>query len=211
MNQEKINNAYNEGAGKYAERYYNELDYKPLDRQLLDRFSDEVKNKGRVCDIGCGPGEVANYLYEKGLKVMGIDASEGMIREATRLNRNIEFILDDMMKLKSEDQVFEGITSSYAIVNFDYEHVLVAIKEYHRTLKMNGLLFLSFHVNEGIISVDDFFETGIPLDFYLFDENKIVNMLKDVGFEISEALVRFPYKEEYPTKRCYILASKIPE
>ncbi len=78
-NQQKIINAYDSSAKIYSEKFYNELDYKPLDRQLLDRFIQLIPSGELVYDIGCGPGEVANYLYNKKVNVRGIDASGKMI------------------------------------------------------------------------------------------------------------------------------------
>ncbi len=208
MKQNEITEAYDYSAKTYVEKCFKELDYKPLDRQLLDRFAQLTKNKGIVCDIGCGPGEVANYLYSKGCKVIGIDISNNMIHEAKRMNKKIEFIIDDMFNLKLKNNCFAGICSFYAIVNFKYDDIKRIIKEYYRVLNKNGLLHIAFHVEEKEIHVDDYFGSGKPLDFYYFNENIILEMLKEAGFKIIEALVRFPYEQEYPSKRAYIFGEK---
>lgn len=74
--------SYDRLAAEYTSRLVNELDHKPLDRELLDRFADLVKGKGRSCDMGCGPGQVAAYLHARGADVLGIDLSPGMIQQA---------------------------------------------------------------------------------------------------------------------------------
>src|SRR5438477_582563 len=51
--------SYDQVAGAYAEKYLHEFDHKPVDRDLLDRFAERVKERGRVLDLGCGPGQVA--------------------------------------------------------------------------------------------------------------------------------------------------------
>jgi ubiquinone/menaquinone biosynthesis C-methylase UbiE len=208
MKQNEITEAYDYSAKTYVEKCFKELDYKPLDRQLLDRFAQLTKNKGIVCDIGCGPGEVANYIFLKGCKVIGIDISNNMINEAKIMNTEIEFITDDMFDLKIDDEYFAGICSFYAIVNFKYDDIKRIFKEYYRVLNKNGLLLIAFHVEEKEIHVDDFFGSGKPLDFYYFNENIILEMLKEAGFKIIEALVRFPYEQEYPSKRAYIFGEK---
>ena len=209
MKQNEITEAYNCSAKTYAEKCFNELEYKPLDRQLLDRFAQLTQKKGIVCDIGCGPGEVATYLTAKGCKVVGIDISEYMINEAKRLNTEIEYLVDDMFNLKTAEEHFAGICSFYSIVNFQYDDIKRILKEYHRVLINNGLLLIAFHIEEKEIHVDDFWGSGKPLDFYYFNENVILGMLKEAGFKIIEALVRFPYEHEYPSKRAYILGEKI--
>ena len=54
--------SYDDVAEEYVERIFNELEHKPFDRQLLGRFAAETKSEGLVCDMGCGPGQVARRL-----------------------------------------------------------------------------------------------------------------------------------------------------
>jgi trans-aconitate methyltransferase len=39
-----------------------------------------------VCDLGCGPGHVSRYLWERGVEVCGIDLSSELVERARRLN-----------------------------------------------------------------------------------------------------------------------------
>ncbi len=211
MEQRKITEAYDAAASEYAAQFFHELDYKPLDRQLLDRFVEAVRDKGPVCDMGCGPGEVADYLLSKGLDdVHGIDKSGKMIEEARKLNPKITYSVDDMLALSTPSGFFAGICAFYAIVNFQYDNVERILKEYQRVLKEDGLLLLTFHAQDQELKVEDFFETGKPLDFYFFGLDKILDMLRAAGFSIEEALVREPYEQEYKSKRAYILGRKKP-
>ena len=66
--------SYDRVAAEYAERYVDELRHKPLDRALLDWFVGETQGAGTVADVGCGPGQVARYLHERGLPVPRGDA-----------------------------------------------------------------------------------------------------------------------------------------
>ncbi len=84
MNTVKI--AYDAAAREHANRFFRELEYKPLDRKILDLFSERINKSGKVCGVGCGPGEVAVYLASRGVKVYGIDMSEKMIETARRLS-----------------------------------------------------------------------------------------------------------------------------
>src|SRR5205823_439032 len=58
---------YDRVARAYAEQYFTELERKPFDRQMLDRFAAGVRGRGRVMDLGCGPGHIGRYLAERGL------------------------------------------------------------------------------------------------------------------------------------------------
>jgi hypothetical protein len=63
-----IRTTYDRLAVEYANHLADELAGKPLDRQLLDRFADEVRGAGPACDLGCGPGHVARYLGDRGVE-----------------------------------------------------------------------------------------------------------------------------------------------
>ena len=82
---------YDRVAEKYAAAFFDELERKPFDRSLLDRFAAAVAGRGRVCDVGCGPGHVGRYLAARGVEVFGLDLSPRMVELARRLNPGIPF------------------------------------------------------------------------------------------------------------------------
>ena len=65
--------SYDRVAEEYARQMLHELDHKPRDRELLDQFAARVQGKGRVADLGTGPGQVARYLHDRGVDAFGID------------------------------------------------------------------------------------------------------------------------------------------
>ena len=87
-----IRESYDRLAEEYARRIANELEHKPLERELLDRFARTTTGRGEICDLGCGPGHVARYLHDAGASVFGLDLSPGMIEQARKLSlREIQF------------------------------------------------------------------------------------------------------------------------
>jgi SAM-dependent methyltransferase len=68
-----IRESYDSLADEYARRIFNELQHKPLDSKLLDRFSADTSAHGEGCDIGCGPGHIARYLRDAGATVFGLE------------------------------------------------------------------------------------------------------------------------------------------
>ncbi|MCB8961561.1 MAG: methyltransferase domain-containing protein [Ardenticatenales bacterium] len=59
---------------------------KPFDRLMLDWLAARVADTGTICDMGCGPGQIARYLHDQGAAVGGIDFSGAMVQEAQRLH-----------------------------------------------------------------------------------------------------------------------------
>jgi 2-polyprenyl-3-methyl-5-hydroxy-6-metoxy-1,4-benzoquinol methylase len=81
---ESVRASYDRIAAAYAEHYATELAHKPFDRELLNRFATEVKGRGDVCDMGCGPGHVARYLRDAGVVILllhGFPTSSFQYRE----------------------------------------------------------------------------------------------------------------------------------
>jgi trans-aconitate methyltransferase len=91
--------SYDAVAEEYVRRISNELKDKPLDCELLNRFATQTRDVGRVADIGCGPGHIARYLHERGVRICGVDLSTQMVECAKTLNPNIEFYRGNMNRL----------------------------------------------------------------------------------------------------------------
>jgi trans-aconitate methyltransferase len=110
---------YDRVAGAYAERYFTELERKPFDRELLDRFAADLCGRGPVCDLGCGPGHVGRYLAERGVEVFGVDLSPGMVALARQLNPGLRFERGDMLALALSDASLAGLVAFYSLIHLE--------------------------------------------------------------------------------------------
>jgi len=204
-----IRESYDCVAEEYARRIADELQHKPLDRELLDRFAAQTRGRGEVCDMGCGPGHVARYLRDAGASVFGLDLSPGMLTQARKLNPDIPFRDGNMLSLDLADATLAGVAAFYAIVNIPRQSLPVVFRETHRVLKSGGLLLLAFHAGNEILHEDELWGRKISMDFLLFQPSDIKLDLEAAGFIIEEVVEREPYPEvEYPSRRAYIFARK---
>ncbi len=201
-----IINCYDLTAENYAKKFFNELDSKPLDQILLKAFANQNKNKGKLIDLGCGPGQTTKFLFNCGCQnILGTDLSSEMVKVATRLNPNIKFEQADLLQLKYADNSFGSAIAFYAIVHFDYEQLQQAFSELKRVLKNGAEFLFSFHIGTEIVKVEQFLGENVTIDFYFFQPQKIINQLENLNFEIIDVIERHPYKNvEYESKRCYI-------
>lgn len=201
--------SYDRVAKEYAERFKNEMDDKPFDRDCLDRLAREVGDLGPICDLGCGPGQIARYLHRQGVKTLGIDLSPKMVAEAQRLNPEIHFHQGDMLSLPDADNSWGGIAAFYCIIHIPREQVLDALGEMKRVLKPGGILLVTFHIGEEIKHMDEWWEKPVNLDFAFYLPNQMEAWLKEAGFDLMETLMREPNPEvEVATRRAYLFARK---
>ena len=206
---EAVRNSYDSVAAEYVRRIYDELRHKPLDRQLLDQFAADVRGKGTVCDLGCGPGHVASFLHNCGLDVLGVDLSPAMLAHARQLNPNIEFHEQNILSLNVPENSYAGIAAFYAIVNFPPTDLPAVAAEIFRVLIPGGLLLLTFHIGDTINHLDEWWQTKVDIDFYFFTVEQVTTPLRSAGFHIEQVLERDPYPEvESQTRRAYIFARK---
>ncbi|HEY6252189.1 MAG TPA: class I SAM-dependent methyltransferase, partial [Candidatus Angelobacter sp.] len=185
------------------------LRHKPLDRALLDRFADSVRGKGDVCDMGCGPGQIARYLHERGISVLGLDLSPGMLEQARTLNQDIPFREGNMLALDIPPESLAGIAAFYAIVNIPARDHRAVFEQMAKVLTPDGLLLLAFHVGNEMIEEKELWGHKISMNFLLLQPDDVRRDLEAAGFAIEEIIEREPYPEvEYPSRRAYVFARK---
>jgi SAM-dependent methyltransferase len=201
--------SYDSVAVEYADRFKDEMDDKPLDRECLDRLAREVGDLGPICDLGCGPGQIARYLYSKGVKTVGVDLSPRMVEEAQRLNPAIHFHQGDMLALPDADNSWGGIAAFYCILHIPRQQIVDALREMKRVLRPGGVLLVTFHIGDEVKHLDEWWEKPVNLDFAFYQPEEMENWLKAAGFELMETLVREPNPDvEVATNRAYVFARK---
>ena len=208
---EEVQSGYDRVAENYAEQFRDEMDRKPFDRKMLDWLAEKVGDLGVICDMGCGPGQIARYLNAHGVKVCGVDLSPEMVRRAQSLNPQIPFQQGDMFALADvADNSYGGIAAFYSIVHLPRPSVVRALQELRRVLSPNGVLLLAFHVGQGITHLDEFLGKEVSLDFIFFETEEVKEYLRTAGFELEEAIERDPYSKEveHQSRRAYIFCKK---
>lgn len=153
-----------------------------------------------ILDIATGTGDLAIKFAEKtsATKIIGLDLSEGMLSIArkkvadTELKNTIEFIKGDSEALPFKDNMFDAITVSFGIRNF--ENLEKGLSEILRIIKPKGLLVIletsvptKFPFKQGYQFHS---KTVLPLIGKLFSKDKVAYNY------LSESASVFPYGEK---------------
>ena len=212
MKQEPIDTqtSYDRIAGEYARQIYGELAGKPFDRAILDRFAGRLRGRGMVCDMGCGPGQIGRYLADRGLPIVGVDLSPGMLAQAAALNPDITFRAGDMGALDEPDGAWAGIAAFYSIIHVPPGEVVTALAEMGRVLQPDGLLLLAFHLGDEVVRSEEMMGQSVARDFWFYTPRQMSDWLWQAGYTVEEISEREPYapEVEHQSRRAYVLARK---
>ena len=206
-----LQRSYDDVAAEYTRRIADELQHKPADRALLNRFAASLSGSGPCLDVGCGPGHVTRYLADRGVDIRGVDLSKGMVREARRLHPDLQFEREDMRSLKAKDHSLAAVVAFYSLIHVPEPELEAVLLEFRRVLEPGGALLVAFHSGGYSEHLSEWWDQPVDLDFYHHRVVSVLVHLQHTGFQEVSVYRRDPYPEvEAPTRRAYILAESLP-
>jgi len=164
------------------------------DRELVDLIQEVCKLApgAEILDLGCGGGDQAKVLAQKGFKITGIDNVPSLITFAKDAFRKEdlpgEFIEQDMRSIKYENQ-FDLVTMLSGTFGFFSENENMGmLKKIYRALKQGGAAFLDY----------------LPLErFSRIEHTKTWKQIEN-GYSLAEEWFDVP-SATYRTKHIHIL------
>jgi ubiquinone/menaquinone biosynthesis C-methylase UbiE len=167
--------------------------------QLLDAAN--VKLSGHVLDLGCGAGNMSEWLISAGAEhLTGVDISETAIERARARLPHATCLLSDFTQAPTNfaDETFNAIFDSHflhCIIGEDRQTVLTEI---HRLLKPDGLFFgesMCTPVTDTVAEMIGFdpktglciTETGLATR-YIGTRDALIEELEQAGFAVVHFL-----------------------
>lgn len=168
---------YNKMAKEYDEETIDFWNRFP--RTFFDAFSELTK--GKVLDVGSGPGRDGLLLKERGFDVTCLDASEAMIDLCKE--KGLTAIVGDFMQMPFEDKTFNGVWAYTSLLHVPKAEARQSFAEITRVLKDNGILGLG--LIEGDVELyRESSGIGMPRWFSFYQKSEIEELLKECGFDI---------------------------
>ena len=132
--------------GKYFTNFHPDME------RLAKLFSE--KGVQRILDLGCGTGRHLLFLLKKGFEVYGLDGSPNGLEIAKNwlAEENLSSELT-CQKIEHEfpykDGFFDAVISIQVIHHNLLKDIIFTVDEIKRTLKPEGLIFLTFPLLQG--------------------------------------------------------------
>jgi tRNA (uracil-5-)-methyltransferase TRM9 len=168
-------------------------------QKTLEEVINFLKDKkGKVLDLGCGSGR--NMIKQEGIEFYGVDFSESMIQlakqNAQKNGINAKFKLSEANKLDYDSEFFDYALFISTLHCIQGEaNRKKALSELYRVLKEGGEAIVSvwnkdiesklgkLEAKEGFVNWANNGENYARY-YYFYDEDELVYLLKEVGFEV---------------------------
>lgn len=135
-------------------------------RELLETICDELEIKPgeKILEAGCGTGNLALKIKERGAEVVGLDNCKEALDIYHKKDPKAELVLADLAKkLPFPDSYFNKIASNNTLYAIPKEKQLFTLKELYRILKPRGKIVLTNPIKES--KVFKIYITGIKESF----------------------------------------------
>ena len=168
---------------KYA-KVYADYTSEKLFQYQLNKFISLIKKSPKVLDAGCGAGRDSEYLAEEDCEVIGIDLSEGLLKEARERAPKAKLQKMDFTQTSFKSEEFDGIWCMASLCDIPKKETSEALKEFNRVLKKEGIVYIAVKKGEGEkIIMKKLYENN-PRFYSFFMEKEIEDLIKSSNFGI---------------------------
>ena len=145
-------NAYDENAAAFAKDWDEQLPATDLHALIRKYF-----RPGRTADIGCGCGRDAAWLTSNGFPAVGIEPSEGLLKEARRRHPEVEFHVAALPALEGvRRDSFVNVLCETVVMHLEAELIAPSVRKLLDITEPGGILYLSWRVTEGADRRDEY-------------------------------------------------------
>ncbi len=162
-------------------KHYGELDYC---KSYIDEFVSNLQGKN-VLDIGCGAGQVTNYLTQKGVNAIGIDFSQKLLKIAKETFPESKFILADICEYEQNEQV-DGIIVKDMLFHLPDQNLTHVLLNFKKLLKPSGILCIIMDTPKrtGEQILPEELDDKHQIYYNYLSPEKLNSTLENIGFNI---------------------------
>ena len=119
--------------------------------RLYTLITEHFTKTGNTLDMGCGIGRDTQWLNQQGYSALGVDASEGMLKQAQRLYPQVHFIKDSLPELtRLNGHTFHNILCSAVLMHLNKANLEQACQKLLSLLQADGHLIISIRETNAV-------------------------------------------------------------
>lgn len=184
--------AYNSNPQKYIDQTMNMVPY-----DWIDKVEALLPPNAKILDAGCAYGRDANEFFERGFEVLGVDLSEELLVKGREKFPGLALKHMDVRHMDSlPKNSFDGVWCNAVLFHLTDADILKTLKEFHRVLKKDGIMYISYREGEGEEEIVEPAVSDEPRFFNYKTVDSMNDLLEESGFTTIET-VRVSEKEMY--------------
>lgn len=157
-------------------RYFNKIQEKVGNEIDFSKYDS-------ILDIGCGTGALCKVFHDKGLEVVGVDPSKGMLAQANKKLKNLPIKLIHIVPgepLPFKDKSFDIVITSYVAHGLKKDERLQLYNEMKR-LSKKLVIIHDYNENRAILtSIVEWLENGDYFNFIKIAEEEMKEVFNEV-------------------------------
>ena len=162
MNEEKLIEYYNKfNEDKRLTRRHGIVEYTTT-MKYIHKYLKDKKNP-KILDVGAGTGKYSISLYEEGYDVTALELIKHNLMTLKAKNKHVKAILGNATNLSSfNNKTFDLVLLFGPLYHLiTKEEKIKALKEATRVLKDDGVILISYYMNDYAIIKHGFMESAI--------------------------------------------------
>ncbi len=162
-----------------ADEYANMIVEGPTD-PTLEAFLTDLPPGAAILDLGCGPGNFAAAMRDRGFDVTAEDASPEMARIG-RDRYGLDIRTADFADLAEIDG-FDGVWANFSLLHAPKSEMPDHLAAIHRALRSGGLLSLGLKLGDGEA------RDRLGRFYSYYTDAEISGLLQDAGFTVDDRI-----------------------
>ncbi|MBU2566882.1 class I SAM-dependent methyltransferase [Patescibacteria group bacterium] len=153
------------------------------------KFASLFKKDDLIFDVGCAGGTKSSFLVQKGLRVVGIDLSEEMIKIAKQEAPSCDFYCLDLFDAANLEYIFDGIFIQAVLLHIPKTHVISALQNLVKKLKPGGFLYIAVKEKrsgqpEEEVKAESDYGYNYQRFFSYYDNQEIESIFQEIGLVV---------------------------
>ena len=111
---------------------------------LLLSWLAHLRPKATLLDLGCGGGQDARYLRQRGYRVVGLDRTAALLSFARQRSTTLPLIRADMRRLPLRSGSLDGVWAAASLIHLPKTQARTVLAELVRLTRPGGIICATF-------------------------------------------------------------------